>query len=246
MKLTPAQLKQYQDEGYTIVRGLIPRADTAALRARMLQLLDDHHDWPANHFHILDPAKHRNATGDFVPGGIMQGAKRDETFRRIADHPNLISVMEQILGTPIKRFTDQALIKHRGLDGQSFYHQDSYYWKIAPRLGCNSWIALDDVGKDAIALAMMPRSQQPWTLVPHEEYFDEPSYHSAASGQAFPRLRIPASQVDFSKEVILTMQPGDAALFTNYTWHRAESNRSGDHKCAYAVAYQHAESTAKA
>ena len=29
----------------------------------------------------------------------------------------------------------------------------------------------------------------------------------------------------------------DAAFFTNFTWHRAEPNRTGKDLCAYAIAY---------
>ena len=60
----------------------------------------------------------------------------------------------------------------------------------------------------------------------------------ARSGDAFKRWRIPFNQIDFSGEVLLSMSAGDAAFFTNYTWHRSEPNRSGGHKCAYAIAYQ--------
>jgi ectoine hydroxylase-related dioxygenase (phytanoyl-CoA dioxygenase family) len=166
-------------------------------------------------------------------------AKIDETFRHVADHPHLQGAMAQLLGGPVKRFTDQALIKSKEIDGNSYYHQDSYYWHLKPELGCNSWIALDEVGKDAIALAVLPGTHKSWTLTPHEPYFDEPTYHSAAKNNvAFQRHRIPLSEIDFSKEVLLPMSPGDAAFFTNFTWHRSERNRSGQHKCAYAIAYQ--------
>ena len=60
----------------------------------------------------------------------------------------------------------------------------------------------------------------------------------ARSGEAFQRWRIPLDTIDFSGEVLLPMSPGDAAFFTNYTWHRSEPNNSGVHKCAYAIAYQ--------
>jgi len=59
-----------------------------------------------------------------------------------------------------------------------------------------------------------------------------------ADGSAFKRHRIPLDQVDFSKEELCPMSPGDALFFTNYTWHRSEKNLSGKKKMAYAVAYQ--------
>jgi len=238
IELSREQLRQYKDEGYTVVRGLISREEAARVRARMMELLEGDHNWPVNHFQVLDPSKYRTAKGGYVAVGVQQPAKAEQVFRDVADHPNLQAAMEQLLGGPVKRFTDQALIKNKEIDGQSFYHQDSYYWHLKPELGCNSWIALDEVGKEAIALGILPGTHRSWALTDHEQYFDEPSFHSASSGEAFKRWRIPLDQVDFSKEVLLPMSPGDAAFFTNYTWHRAEPNRSGQHKCAYAIAYQ--------
>ena len=92
--------------------------------------------------------------------------------------------------------------------------------------------------KDASALAILPKTQQSWELTEHERYFDEPNFYNQRTGEAFMRWRIPEEKVDRSQEVQLPMEPGDAAYFTNYTWHRADPNASGEHKMAYAIAYQ--------
>lgn len=238
--MTQTQLEQYRRDGYTVVRGLIPRELTEPVRRRLLEFLEDWPAWAKQSFQVLDPAKFKNAKGLALPWGVQRPAQHEPIFRAMVEHPNLVAAMEQLLGGPVKLFTDQALIKHKAVDGESFYHQDSYYWHLQPELGCNAWIALDDVGPGAIALGMLPGSHQSWTLTPHEQYFDEPALFSARGGPAFQRHRIPFSQVDFSKEVLLPLAPGDAAFFTNYTWHRAEPNKSGQHKCAYAIAYQRA------
>ncbi len=238
MQLTGEQLEQYKTEGYTVVRGLISPEEGSRVRKRLMDLLAGDHDWPDTHFQVMDLSKFRNNEGGFLPIGVQRPAMREEVFKEIADHPNLQSAMEQLLGGPVERFTDQALIKHRAISGQSFFHQDSFYWHLAPEQGCNSWIALDEVGMAGCALAIMPGTQQSWTLIEHEGYYDEPSYHNARSGEAFKRWRIPIAEIDFSGEVLLPMSPGDAAFFTNYTWHRSEPNNSGVHKCAYAIAYQ--------
>jgi len=238
MKLTEAQLQQYKEEGYTVVRGLISPEEAKAVRTRLMTLLEGDHDWPDTHFQVLDPSKFRNAKGGLVPLGVQQPAKREQVFRDVADHPNLQSAMAQLLGGPVQRFTDQALIKNKAVRGESFYHQDSDYWHIPPERGANAWIALDEVGREAIALAILPGTQKIWEIQPHEAYHDEPTLHSAQTGEAFKRYRIPFDQIDFSKEVLLPMSPGDAAFFSNYTWHRAEPNLSGSHKAAYAIAYQ--------
>lgn len=237
MQLTEAQCRQYAEDGYTVVRGLITPEEAARVRARLIELLHGEHGWPLSHFQVLDPARFRNPNGSFVPIGVQQPAEQEEVFREVADHPNLQSAMAQLLGGEVERFTDQALIKSASIEGPSFYHQDSYYWHLNPERGCNTWIALDEVGREASALAILPGSQRAWKLTPHEAYYDEPTFHDAATGSAFTRWRIPAVQIDFTQEALLPMSPGDAVFFTNFTWHRAEPNRTGTDKCAYAIAY---------
>lgn len=231
-------VQQYREQGYTVTRGLIPAAELQRIRQRLVDLQEGGHNWPADHFQVLDPARFRNRKGGTVPVGVQRPARAEQVFRDIAEHPSLVQAMSQLLGGPVELYTDQALIKDPRLGGQSFYHQDSYYWKIAPERGCNAWIALDAVGAEASALAIMPKSHQGWKLTPHEASYDTPTFHSAKTGQAFTRWRIPLSAVDFSAEALLEMKPGDAAFFSNYTWHRSEPNHSGAHKCAYAIAYQ--------
>jgi hypothetical protein len=237
MQLTESQRRQYVEEGYTVVRQLIAPEEATRVRARLIQLLHGEHDWPLSHFQVLDPSQFRNPQGGYVPIGVQLPARQEQVFRDIADHPNLQSAMAQLLGGPVERFTDQALIKNATIEGPSFYHQDSFYWRLDPERGCNAWIALDEVGREASALGILPGTHRSWTLTPHEQYFDEPSFHDARTGAAFQRWRIPSDQVDFSKEILLPMSPGDAAFFTNYTWHRAEPNRSGVDRCAYAIGY---------
>jgi hypothetical protein len=237
MDFSWSQTEQYKEEGYTVVRGLLSAEEAGPLRQRLLDIFHGNHDWPRHHFQVLDPSKFRHPTGGLVPWGVQLPAKRELVFREIADHPNLQTVMTRLLGGPVERFTDQALIKSPGINGHSFYHQDSYYWRLEPGVGCNAWIALDTVGKDSIAPAILPGTHRSWTLAPHEEYYDEPTFHGP-DGHAFKRLRIPLSEVDHARERVLELLPGDAVFFTNFTWHRAEVNRSGQHKCAYAVAYR--------
>jgi ectoine hydroxylase-related dioxygenase (phytanoyl-CoA dioxygenase family) len=240
------QLEFYHREGYVLVRGLIPSNDLRAAHRILLQLeAGNYADWAEEHFQYFDPRRVINDNGTRIPGGVQLPAKKSEAFRAIADHPRLQHAMRQILAAPVERFTDQCGIKSRYITteqgGQSFFHQDSYYWRIAPELGCNCWIPFDSVGADAIALAIMPRSQEGWKLEEHEHYFDDPALCGGRSNEPFKRKRIPLDRIDFSKEVLLPMAPGDGLFFTNYTWHRSEKNRSAETKCFYAIAYQRAK-----
>jgi hypothetical protein len=237
--LTEEQLRQFREDGYALVPGLLPVEELMPVRDRLLQLMVGDHDWPEDHFQVIDPSRFRNPKGGLVPLGVQGPAHREEIFRRIADHPNLRTAMAELLNGPVRRYTDQCIIRNKDIrGGESFFHQDSYYWRIRPEAGCNVWLPLDPVGREAGALAIMPGTQKNWTLEEHEDYYDNPSYHTARNGQAFMRHRIPAAKIDFSREQLLEMQPGDAVFFTNFTWHRAEKNLSDNHLCAYAIAYQ--------
>lgn len=246
MDLTAAHKQQYDADGYTLVRNLVPATELAPLREILIGFEHDYQGWPPrSHFQVLDPERYRNDTGESVPVGVQQPARHSDLFRRIADHPNLQRAMATLLGGEVVRFTDQSLIKWGWLKeaqgGKSFYHQDSYYWRLDPKLGCNVWIPMDDVDRNAIALAVMPGTQRDWTLLEHEQYYDDPALFRYGGDTPFQRHRIPAAQVDDTDEVLAPMAPGDALFFTNYTWHRSEPNASGATKCVYAIAYRLAE-----
>lgn len=239
--ITDAQLQQYHHEGYTVVRELIPQEVCREVRARVDEVIQGKHPWPPRHFQMVDPARYTRPDGSFLPFGIQNPSRVDAVFASLAQHGRLQQAMGTLLNGPVKLFTDQALVKYGRVTepdgGRTFYHQDSYYWKIPPEQGCNCWIPLDEVGPGAICLGIIPGSQQGWQLIAHESYYDQPALCNHAGGP-FKRHRIPLDQVDDRQEVILPMQPGDGVFFTNYTWHRSEPNRTGRDLVAYAVAYQ--------
>lgn len=234
----------YLKDGYCLDRNLIPCPAIAAVRARVIEMLENQPAWAAKSWQLLDPARKTNRRGQPLPIGIQLPARQEPVFDAVACHPNLVAAMSALLGGEVELYTDQIGVKHGFITeeqgGRSYYHQDSYYWHIEPELGANCWIPLDEVGRDAIALAIKPGTQRDGKLHHHEAYQDVPAWGTFSGGQfrTFPRYRIPLANVDFSDEILVPMQPGDGLFFTNYTWHRSEPNRSGETKMFYAIAYQ--------
>jgi ectoine hydroxylase-related dioxygenase (phytanoyl-CoA dioxygenase family) len=242
--VTPQQLSQYKEEGYTLVRNLIPPVELEPLKRQMLAFeAGERGDWPENQFHTMEAIK--DAKGKRLIGGVQLPAKHSEDFRKVADHANLQAAMAQILGGPIVRYTDQCAVKSHMVKTEmgscTFFHQDTSYWELDPELGCNCWIPFQDVDRDSIALAIMPRSHAGWKLIEHERYFDDPPPFSGDSAEPFKRRRIPLDKIDFSKEVLIPMRAGDGLFFTNYTWHRSEKNKTGRTMMYYAIAYNRAD-----
>ena len=241
---TETHLRQYREEGYCLIEGLIPADLVEAARRRTMELARGLADWPSRHFQVLDPDRYRSTGGRPLPGGIQQPASQEAVFARIADHPRLAAAMAALLGGPVERYTDQIGVKHAAVaeeqGGRSYFHQDSFYWKIAPELGCNCWIPLTEVAPEASALAVMPASHRGWRLAGHESYYDDPPMGRMDDDgfRPFKRHRIPPDPVHASHERLIATRPGDGLLFTNYTWHRSEPNRSGRTRAFYAIAYQ--------
>ena len=250
---TDDNVEQYKAEGYTLVRNLYSPDELAPLREYMEEMAEkgEHiNDWPQGSMYVASSEEVRSPAGTVVVGSLQSPSVHNEMFAEFCHAARMVGAMEALLGGSVQRFTDQTIMKLKyncgPVDGgRSFYHQDAYYWRNIPAgAGSNCWIAMDHVGKDNIALAVMPGSHAGGALKDHEKYFDEVRFHGigAPAGQDHPRLRIPADEIDFSKEVLVPMEPGDGLFFTNYTWHRSEPNRSGENRYAYAIAYKLADS----
>jgi ectoine hydroxylase-related dioxygenase (phytanoyl-CoA dioxygenase family) len=243
MRMTDEHIRQYHEEGYCMVGELIPSDLIEAVRKRTMEIVENKPPWDNGYFQVVDPSRYKSARGESIPWGIQGPAREEEVFREVADHSNLIEAMSRLLGGPVKRYTDQIGVKHgyftEEQGGCSYFHQDSFYWHIEPHLGCNCWIPMSPAEQDGIALAVMPRSHAGWNLLQHESYYDDPPMGTERNGfEPFKRHRIPFDQIDFSKEALIPMNPGDGLFFTNYTWHRSEPNRTGETRAFYAIAYE--------
>ena len=253
MTCTAEHIESYRTKGYALVRNLYSADEVDPLRAYMEEMSErgEHiGDWPAGSMFVASSDEARTPAGTLVVGSLQNPSVHNDMFARFCHAESMVSAMAALLGGPVERYTDQTIMKLKYIcgpedGGRSFYHQDAYYWRNIPAgAGCNCWVAMDHVGEDNIALAVMPGSHRDGVLREHETYFDEVRFHGigAPAGQDHPRYRIPANEIDFSSEALVPMKPGDGLFFTNYTWHRSEPNRSGENRYAYAIAYQLANS----
>jgi phytanoyl-CoA hydroxylase len=233
------QIERFQEQGYLKLDRLLSPAEVDGLKERLEDVLHGRARWPDSCFQNLDPDRFRAPSGAPMPEGIQMPSAQDERFRAVAEHPRLVEVMRALMGTEVRRYTDQVILKTPGISPETFFHQDGFYWRNTPDRTINCWIALDDAGVGNGCLRFMPGSHA-WGLKEHEAYFDEPSLHSGQTGEQFRRLRIPLSKVDFSREVAEPVEAGGCLLFLKYTWHRSDPNRSPHQRRAYAIAYHQA------
>lgn len=234
--VTPEQVASFHERGYLRLEQLLDPEEVEGLRERLEEVLAGSVRWQDDCFQTLDPAVYRAPSGLPMPEGIQGPARQDERFRAVADHPRLVAIMRALIGPGATRYTDQVILKTPRISPTTYFHQDGFYWRNSGERTVNCWIALDDAGPGNGCLTFLPGSHR-LGLQEHEAYFDDPALHHGRTGRPFQRLRIPLDRVDHAAEAPEPVPAGGCLLFTKYTWHRSDPNRSDRQRRAYAVAY---------
>jgi hypothetical protein len=205
--LTHAQLRQYEEQGYLIVRGLFSASAMVAAAAEAEGLLgrrdliatdnlrcrwQPHAETGECLFEIFDPVI------DISP-----------VCARLAGDRQVLDVLASLYGEPACLFKDKLIFKTPGARGYDL-HQDYIAWPGFPRSFVTVLIAIDPAGPENGCTEVFPG-------------YHRDGYLSPADGNYHP---LPPETVDESKGVLLDLEPGDIAVFGCFTPHRSAPNRS--------------------
>lgn len=142
----------YQRDGFAVAKGLLPRADILALRARAEALVaPDAGAAPVGH--VQTSYDKRGAVKLIKASGL---ADKDPSFNELATRHALVDVVEALLGRGARRFRDVMIVKPGHTGGSFSYHQDSAYWDVEPKALVSCWIGLGDVPEDGSCLRVVP------------------------------------------------------------------------------------------
>jgi ectoine hydroxylase-related dioxygenase (phytanoyl-CoA dioxygenase family) len=144
----------FERDGYVVIRGLFQRDDVLALRAYAASLVDPGRDGP------LPQYAQMFFNGDGAVKLIKASglAEHDFRFNDLATRPELVDVVETLLGPGARRFRDVLVVKPGRTDGALSYHQDSAYWDVEPKALVSAWIGLGDVSEDGSCLSIVPET----------------------------------------------------------------------------------------
>ena len=216
--LTPAQLSDYDAQGYLILRRLFDAAEVAELateadglrccadlvvpgnlRVRWM----DHVDTGAKLFEVFDPIV------DVAP----------VSARRAADRRTL-DALASIYGEEACLFKDKLIFKPPGARGYGL-HQDYIAWPGFPKTFVTVVVAIDPFDAASGGTEVFPGRYKGGYLGPPDG-----SYHE-----------IPADRFSPGEAVILDLNPGDMAVFGCLTPHRSAPNRSGSMRRGLFLSY---------
>src|SRR5262245_25431160 len=137
-QISVAEYCRFGEQGFLVVKGLVPPADVQAMNDDMDamlagQVLNDG---------SLNPKDYGLKSSDreaWVRGHMTH--RLSPLHERFLLHPRILDVLAALIGPDILALQSQLFFKKPGQAGQG-YHQDAYYLASFPDTLCAAWVAL--------------------------------------------------------------------------------------------------------
>lgn len=206
---TDEQVRRFDEDGFTVVRGLFDPAEMAAARAEADRLM--------RRTDLMDT---KNLRCRWMPNVVTGETCQFECFDPVIDisptcaglayDERLLAVLAELYREPACLFKDKLIFKPPGVKGYGL-HQDWIGWPGFPRSFLTVLIPFDRAGADNGATEVFPGYHHNGSLTP-------------ADGECH---ELSADVVDEGRGVLLELEPGDVGIFGGFTPHRSAPNRSG-------------------
>lgn len=226
---TAQQLAQWQESGYFIARGVIPRDLAMEVRG----VIKDHIQRPES-----------EAAGDLAdPMDPMEDdtpQARTARFRKLAGlgtaspvlwhtvytSPSLLALASHFLGDGVLLKYGSCFLKPAKTGSATPWHQDNGLWRDGETEPFNFWIAIDPATQANGCLQFIPGSHRE-VITPHVLYED--SIHGE-----LPRETVEAMKAKYGGVEHIELEPGDAVCWHSNLYHYSPPNPSPRSRIAVA------------
>ena len=220
-KLTAAEIAQYNSQGYLVPNFKLPTERINGLRQTLDQLIADN---PGVRPEKLVSAHVTGAGG----GKNDEGVKGSKAFLDLAMEPQILDMVEQLIGPDIILWGCHVFCKPAGDGMETPWHQDGHYWPMRPLATCTVWVALDESTVENGCLRVIPKS--------HAAKFTHPHLLEDRTDLVL-NLRTQDDAFDETKAVDLQLQPGQMSMHDVFMIHGAAVNRSTKRRTGVALRY---------
>jgi len=207
--LTQEQVDRYWRDGCVFPIRAIPREQALALRARLEEF-------------------ERGA------GGPLKGDLRHKShllFSWLGDlvrEECILDAIDDLYGPNLFCWTTNFFIKEANNPAFVSWHQDSTYWGLDRPDVVTAWVALTESNASNGAMGFIPGTHTS-DQIPHRDTF--------ARNNLLTRGQEVAVDVDTSKAVTITLEPGEMSLHHVRLVHGSPPNPSGDRRIGFAIRY---------
>ena len=228
--LTPDQIAQFHDEGFTHVERLTTDAEVAWLRERMAEVFapENTNVFAGGHFDASRPFGTK-IEGEARLGQSIRPELQIPALVETVAHRNAVRIASQLLDVPVADLeTWTHMINKPPLYGhETPWHQDEAFWE--EHLGyhaCAVWLALDDVDVDNGCMQFMPASHTRG-IVTHRHLYDDPLVSALV-----------IDDVDADRAISVPLKAGGATFHTQRTMHHTGPNLTERTRRAFAMEVQ--------
>jgi ectoine hydroxylase-related dioxygenase (phytanoyl-CoA dioxygenase family) len=206
------QRKQLDEQGYLIFKNLLPPEKIDMILSRLEELWEAEGD-QAGEENYIEPGVRR----------LANLANKGEIFRELYAHPQILEVVEAVMGRAIRASMVNArdVPPHTGV--RMPFHMDSDQGRVRDEKGYSAATAiwmLDEFTVANGATAFVPGSHL-LGKTPREVLSD-----------------LNASHPD---EIVIEGQPGDVLVFNGHCWHAGRPNETDRHRRAILIHYLRAD-----
>ena len=200
-KLSQAQIAEFNDRGFVVIRQLIPLS--------MVEELIVGYDEAVNGQYDVEAWKDALDKGGALQ--LMRPYQRIPSWHEHRYMEIILDVARQLLGDDMAYKSDQMIYKPPHTHAPLLWHQDAAYgWKEKER-GCTAWLSLATATKEMGALQFLPGSH-------HQGVVEHVS-----AGDKTPVGGLEAT-VDASLAEAVEYEAGDATFHHGCTLHFTSSN----------------------
>lgn len=229
--LSPAQLRQFRQDGYLLLPGMVTPEACARIRA----VVQDHLRQALPPLEYEADVGYPGAPSSLeAPGGrtvrrLQNAYQRDDALRAWAEDPRIVAYMEQLLEEPVAltlAHHNCVMTKHPHYGTATGWHRDIRYWRFARNELITVWLALGDERADNGALCVIPGSHR---LDIKPEQLDALDFLRPDAAENAPL---------FAQGITPALHAGDALLFHSGLFHAAGPNQEDEVKMSVAFAYR--------
>lgn len=201
---------QFERDGYLILDQLFSEREISEMSKEVDCIIEGHATYMPESDTIWEPA----AEPKRLRNAFRMHAYH-QPFLNVAKSPQLVTVISEILGNPVRLYGSQIFAKPPRVGSAVPDHQDMPYWPFAPFEMITAWIALDDSSIENGCVRMRAGSHH-LGLLPHGT--------TQVKGNSLGLLEHP--DLTSLPEHPIEVRRGSCVLHHCLTVHRSEPNTS--------------------
>ncbi len=209
MTLSPAQIEQFQQQGYVFPIDVLSIVEAAGLRQKL-------------------------EAYEATKGGKLDAAERNKShllFKWLDDlirDPRILDPVEQLIGPNLLCWNTIFWIKDAGSESFVSWHQDTKYWGLSSDQVVTAWLALSPASIESGCMRVMPGTHIGQVL-PHDDRYDDANM--LTRGQEI------TAGVDDETAVHMPLQIGQLSIHNYRLAHASGPNLSDDRRIGVSIHY---------